>query len=198
VGTYLGTPRISRFRLGVVVALRLLAFFLALVAAARPALGWLDREQAQSQLFILLDRSRSMTVQDEPGKRSRWELLLRSLRSAARATNRLREEQLVDVKILSFAGDLREFNLDEPGEADGKRTDIGGALRALFDRRDARLRQRGCLLVSDGADNGGVPALAEAMRWRAVGGSVHTFASGNPSTTPRQNDVAITSISTSP
>ncbi|MFO0930824.1 MAG: hypothetical protein U0736_27960 [Gemmataceae bacterium] len=59
-------------------------------------------------------------------------------------------------------------------------------------------RCRGLLVLSDGADNGGVPALAEAARWNNLGVAVHTFASGNPGTTPKQNDAAITAIATSP
>src|SRR4051812_23690918 len=43
-----------------------------------------------------------------------------------------------------------------------------------------------------------LPALAEASRWRGVPATIHTFASGNPRSTLKQNDVAITSISTSP
>lgn len=54
------------------------------------------------------------------------------------------------------------------------------------------------LLLSDGADNGGVPALAEAARWNNLGTAVHTFACGNPGTTPRQNDAALTAIATAP
>src|SRR5262249_39413131 len=49
-----------------------------------------------------------------------------------------------------------------------------------------------------GADNGGIPALAEAGRFRGLGSAVHTFSAGNPGTTPKHNDAAITQVATSP
>lgn len=197
VGTYLGSSGLTRWRFVVLVTLRLLAFLLTMLAILRPSIGWTEAEQATTQLFLVLDHSRSMTTQDERGKQSRWELLTKTLEAAEPELTRLRARQ-VDVKWFRFAEELTEITPDDLGQPDGKRTDIGGALRALYDRRDERTSARGVLLLSDGADNGGTPALAEAMRWRGAGIPLHTFACGNPSTTPKQNDVAITSISTSP
>ena len=72
-------------------------------------------------------------------------------------------------------------------------------LRQLYDRREPQMALRGLLVLSDGADNGpNIPALAEAARWRGVPCTIHTFACGSPRTSLKQNDVAITSISTSP
>lgn len=198
VGTYLAAGPVSRRRIGLMIGLRLLAFLLALVAVARPALARFEDERTQTHLFVAVDRSRSMTVLDERGKQSRWEVLLRSLRAASTALARLRDEQGVEVKFFGFGETTAEFDVDAPGEPDGKRTDVGGMLRALFDQRDARRPIRGLLVLSDGADNGGVPALAEAARWNNQGVAIHTFASGNPGTTPKQNDAAITAIATSP
>jgi uncharacterized membrane protein len=198
VATYLGTPGLTRRGLAAVAGLRLLAFLLTLIAVARPSLGWSDDEKTTTQLFLLLDHSRSMTVQDERGNQSRWELLQRALAQAEPALTRLRVEQQVEVKAFRFAEELLEASLDALGEADGKRTDAGLALRALFDRRDGRVNLRGVLLVGDGADNGGTPALAEATRWRGTGAALSTFACGNPSTTPKQRDIAVTAISTAP
>ncbi|MFO0840982.1 MAG: hypothetical protein U0797_01105 [Gemmataceae bacterium] len=196
--TYLGTPGLTRRRLAAVITLRLLAFLLTLIAIARPSLGWSDEDRTTTQLFLLLDHSRSMTVQDERGKQSRWELLQKTLEQAQPALARLRDEQQVEVKVYRFADELHEAALDDLGPPDGKRTDAGAALRALFDRRDGRVALRGVLLVGDGADNGGTPALAEATRWRGAGTALSTFACGNPGTTAKENDIAVTAISTSP
>jgi uncharacterized membrane protein len=198
VGTYIGAPDVSRRRLATVVSLRLLAFLLALIAIARPALAWIDREQARSQLLIALDRSRSMTIQDATGNSPRWTAIQRALEAGGPALERLRDELGVDVRIFSFGDELADWNPDLPGEADAKRSEIGQGLRALLERRDARLNLRGALLLSDGGDNGSVPALGEASRYRGLGSSLHTFVVGNPATTLKQNDIAITSISTSP
>jgi hypothetical protein len=199
VATYVGTPRVSRIRLTAVIGLRLLAFLLALAAVWRPALARSESDQPRSLLYILVDRSRSMTIQDEQSKQSRWEQTLRSIRNSEPALARLLEEHQVEVRWFAFDQELHPFDPDEPGQADGKHTDTGEALRQLFDRRDSQIPLRGLVLISDGADNGiSVPALAEAARWRGVPCTIHTFACGNPRTSLKQNDVALTSISTSP
>jgi uncharacterized membrane protein len=201
VATYAGMPGVRRSRLLVVVPLRLLAFLMALVAVARPALAWPDDESSRSLLYVAADASRSMTIQDEQGNSSRWDLVTKWLdHKATRVVlERLAEEHQTDVRFYRFASEVGELDRDNPGEADGKRTDMGVMLRDLFERREAKVPLRGLLVLSDGADNGtAVPALAEAMRWRGAGCPVHTFAAGSPKTTLQHNDVSITSISTSP
>ena len=198
VGTYIGAPDVSRRRLATVVSLRLLAFLLALFAIARPALAWIDREQVRSQLLILGDGSRSMTISDATGNASRWNAVQRAIKASEPALERLRDELGVDVRFFTFGDDLAEWDPEQPGEADGKRTEIGRSLRDLFERRDARLTLRAALLLSDGGDNGSVPALGEASRYRGLGSALHTFVVGNPATTLKQNDIAITGIVTSP
>jgi uncharacterized membrane protein len=199
VGTYLGTPGVSRRRLGVIVALRLLAFVMAVIALARPALAWPESDRAGSLLYIAADCSESMTINDEPGGRTRWELLQHSIDACRIPLERLEREHRIEVRWFRFADGVSDFDLDSRGAADGKRTDFGVMLRDLFERREAGRRMRGLLVISDGADNGtAIPALAEASRWRSVPCSVHTFASGSPKTTRMHDDVAITSIATSP
>jgi uncharacterized membrane protein len=199
VGTYPGAATASRRRLGAVIVLRLLAFLMALVAIARPSLARPDHDRARSLLFVAVDHSRSMTIQDEQGALSRWDLIQKTLKRCGAALERLRDEHQVDVKWFRFAGETSELDPGEPGEADGKRTDMGVMLRDLFERRDSQAPMRGLLVISDGADNGtAVPALGEAARWRAAPCPLYTFGCGSPKTNIRQNDVSITSISTSP
>ncbi len=199
VGTYLGTPGVSRRRLATVIALRLLAFVMAILAVVRPALAWPDHSPAHGLLFIAVDHSQSMTIQDESAGRSRWELLKHSVKASQAALERLQQEHQTEIQWFRFADGVSEFDPANPGEADGKRTDFGVMLRDLFERRGAGLTMRGLLMISDGADNGtAVPALAESARWRGVPCPLHTFACGSPKTSLKQNDVSITSISTSP
>src|SRR5437868_7607501 len=137
-----------------------------------------------------------MTTEDERGGRSRWRQLQRGLDDSEAALARLKDEHQVEVRFFAFDSELRDFDRAKPGEADGKRTDFGTALRSLFDRREPNATLRGLLVVSDGGDNGlNLPALAEASRWRGVPCTVHTFACGNPNVAKKQADVAITSIS---
>jgi uncharacterized membrane protein len=198
IATYLAVPGVPRRRMSWILALRLLALALTLLAILRPSLGFTDRSQPRSQLFLVLDYSRSMTIKDEDQKRSRWEEALRRLKECESLLQRLRDTG-VDVQFFKFAGGASELDPAAPGTADGKRTDVGGMLRWLLERRDGRARSRGLLVISDGADNGtAVPALGEAARWRNLPCPVHAFACGRPTTSLRQNDVAITAITTSP
>ena len=200
ISTYLATPAAARRRTFVVLGLRLLAFLLAGLAIVRPSLATPERNPLRSLLLIVCDCSGSMTIQDESGHQSRWELLLRTLREGSPELDRLSEDQQADARYYKFAGDVVAFQPNDPGAADGKRTDIGAALRALFEQRDDQQPPRYLLLLGDGADNGNArtPALSEASRWRNLPCPIHAFACGNPTTTDRQNDVAITSIATEP
>jgi uncharacterized membrane protein len=200
VATYLGTPGTRRRRIAAVLALRLAAFVLAGLAIARPALAFPERNPLRSLLLIVCDHSGSMTIQDEANHQARWELLLQTLRESGPELERLREDQQVDVRYYKFAGETSEFHPDNPGAADGPRTDTGAMLRNLFDRREGSQPLRYLLLLSDGADNGSnrTPALSEAARWRGLPCPIHAFACGNPTTADRQSDVAITAIATEP
>jgi uncharacterized membrane protein len=196
--TYLGVPGASRRRVGAVLALRLLAFLLVLLAVARPSLGFPDPNQLRALLLVAVDASRSMTIQDEPGNRSRWDLAARQLKESGSVLKKLRDEQQIDIVFVRWADDVTDVQPDALGQPDGKRTETGQLLRALYERRQANRPMLGLLLLSDGADNGVVPALAEAGRWRNLPCPLHAFACGNPTTSDRQNDIAITSITTYP
>ncbi|MGH7222764.1 MAG: glutamine amidotransferase, partial [Gemmataceae bacterium] len=200
VAAYLASPAATRRRTVAVLGLRLLAFLLAGLAIIRPSLASPERNPLRSLLFIVCDHSGSMIIQDEAGNQSRWELLLRTLRESGPERDRLRQEQQMDVRFYKFAGEVVELQANDPGAADGKRTDTGAMLRALYEQRDGRQPPRYLLLLSDGADNGSArtPALSEAARWRGLPCPLHAFACGNPTTADRQNDVAITSLVTEP
>ncbi len=200
VAGYSGRGRLSPGRRGLIIGLRLLAFVLALVALWRPSLARTESDQPRSLLYIVVDRSRSMgLIKDERGNRSRWEQLVASVRASDPALGRLVEDHQVEVRWFAFDEGVVEFDPARPGEADGKRTDFGTMLRHLYDRREGQVPLRGLLVLSDGADNGqNISALAEAARWRGAPCTIHTFACGNRNTSARQDDVAITSISTAP
>ena len=60
------------------------------------------------------------------------------------------------------------------------------------------MQEQKILYRQDNSEKIDFPALGEASRYRGLGSSLHTFVVGNPATTLKQNDLAITSISTSP
>ena len=96
---------------------------------------------AATYCYVVLDASKSMTIQDE-SSRSRWDAMLQALRDAGPALERLRREQNVQIELVRFADKVEPFSLDNPGKPDGKRTDIGGMLQSLYEQYGGR-RVRG-------------------------------------------------------
>jgi uncharacterized membrane protein len=193
VRTYLQAPGITPRRLAVVLALRLAAFLLALVAVVRPYLGFPDRTRASGVVLVVLDCSESMTIQDE-GSKARWDATLTTLRQCQPLLDRLRDEQGLEVEFYRFARDTSRMQLDQPGLPDGKRTDIGATLRWMYDNRDRR-PVKALLLISDGRHNGPpqISPLAEARRWKKLC-PLNTVLVGDPTTPNGQKDVAITRV----
>ena len=191
VWTYLGVPGAGARRVLVVLGLRLAALLLACLMLLRPSLALRDNQHPPSTLLIVLDASGSMTIVDEFGPRSRWDYVRQLVRDAGPALQKLRDEQNVEVALYRFAEDVADY--DPQGQADGKRTDFGQMLHALFDRHSRDRNLRGILILSDGADNGTrFPALDEAARWRTLPCPVETFGVGQATTPNNQRDIAFT------
>lgn len=202
-GSYLNARGSARLRAGnasdarqrlLVLSLRLLAFALAFIALVRPSLGWSEGSEVRSTILLSIDASQSMSVMDEVPNASRWVHLLAQLDAARPAITKLRDTG-TDVQMVRFADKVTDWDASLP--PDGSTTDIGGMLRDLFERRDPRALPRAVLVVSDGAEHG-LGAMTEAVRWGNAPCPVTTFACGSATTTLKQNDVAITSITTSP
>ena len=197
VWTYRGVTRATGPRLAALLGLRLLALALACFMVLRPSLASKADLRLPSTLLFLLDASESMTIQDEYSGQSRWASMQRVLKDAEPVLQRLREEHNVTVVTYRFAEDIAEY--DPAGKADGRRTDFGQALNALFNLHGRDHALRGLLILSDGAENGArFPAQAEAARWRGLPCPIHTFGFGKPTTSDRQSDIAFTDIAAVP
>jgi uncharacterized membrane protein len=193
--TYCGPAAAGRRRSLPLLALRAVAFLLALLAVARPSFAFTGATPGEGGvLLVLIDASQSMTIQDESGK-PRWDFLLQTLHDAGPALDRLKDQQHVQVEFSRFADGVEPFSPDNPGAADGRRTDIGGALRRLYETNNSR-RLRGVLVLSDGRNNGPpeIDAGKEAVRFARLGCAVHTFGYGNPATPDGQRDVAVATV----
>src|SRR5947209_8195810 len=135
VWTYRGVRGSTNRRVGIVLSLRLAALVLALLMALRPSLAYREELRLPSTLLIALDGSESMTIQDEAGPRSRWDAMLRTLRQAEPILQGLHDEQNVNVIVYRFAEDaVPEDRVVPGGKADGKRTDFGKMLHAMYER----------------------------------------------------------------
>ena len=104
------------------------------------------------------------------------------------------------VHLYGFAKDFNPSTdiFDPNHPPDGKRTEFGTMLARIGERYGAERHLRGLLIISDGADNGTRPALAEASRFRGIGCPIYTFGVGRTDTRSDQKDVAFTSVTPDP
>jgi uncharacterized membrane protein len=200
VWTYFGLRGVTARRVLSVLALRLGALLLAFLAMLRPALAFRDQLKVPSLLVVAVDDSESMTIQDEFDGQSRWERLRRILAKCEPELRRLRDEHNVTIAYSRFSEGVRPFDPDDGAAvADGKRSDYGLMLHTLNDRYRGERFLRGLVVMGDGADNGARhEPLAVAGLWRNIPCPVHSFGFGKPTTSDRQSDIALTSITTEP
>ncbi len=197
VWTYRGVRQVNRKRLVTLIAIRLAALLLAGLAVLRPSLAVREDLRVPSTLLIAADASRSMTIQDQHDNQARWDYLRRLLKDCEPELRALRDEHNVTVIAYRFAEDVKELDLNAP--ADGRRTDFGEMLHAVYERHGGERALRGLLVLSDGADNGArYPALPLAAKLRSLGCPVQTFGFGKTTTSSQQKDIALTAIHADP
>jgi len=191
--TYKDVRKATRPRVLLLVGLRLLALLVALLAVLRPSLAIPSSVENQGVLLVAVDRSRSMTIQDQHDSLSRWDYLNQLMLDCQPEFERLQREHQISVRLHTFAEQLGDY---KPGEtADGKRTDFGTMLQSLHDRYAGERHLRGLLVLSDGADNGTrLPALTIAGRVRTLPCPVSTFAFGKTTTSSHQSDIALVNM----
>ena len=165
-------PADSRARFWVKLLLRETALVTGLIALAGPRYGtqYEDIIPRGSDLYVLIDVSRSMLAEDVPPSR-----LGRAKADVAALVNRLEGER---VGLIAFAGqavvkcpltvdyDAFRRSLDEldPGSAPRGGTAIGDAIRKALEVFQARAdRDQAILLITDGDDQQSYPLEAAAV-----------------------------------
>lgn len=156
-------PAGRRRTLGV---LRLLALGMVLLALLRPTLTYLRQEPVKAALLVLIDASRSMTVEDGLGGGSRWRTVGEMLSTSEESLQKL--STTGDVVGYTFAEELTPLPLATgkfalPSEPAGGASALGAALDDLLSREGGR-RVRGVLLLSDGAQRSVPPRDAPPQR----------------------------------
>jgi len=150
-------PPVSRTLRATFMLLRGLGLFLLLLLLGEPLLSLVYHRFEKPVLAVLIDQSRSMTIQDKTGDRRA--IMLKTLDSPELQTVEAKSEALFGVfdtklhLLQSFAKDSISFK--------GEGTDIGGALKQLKDLTSGRNIQ-GVLLISDGTSTAGPSPLFEA------------------------------------
>ena len=165
-------PADSRARFWVKLLLRETALVTGLVALAGPRFGTQTEEVVPrgSDLYVLIDVSRSMLAEDVPPSR-----LLRAKADVAALVNRLEGER---VGLIAFAGQAvvkcpltvdydtfrRSLNELDPDSAPRGGTAIGDAIRKALEVFQARAdRDQAILLITDGDDQQSYPLEAAAV-----------------------------------
>ena len=165
-------PPDSRTRFWVKLLWREIALVMGLIALAGPQFGsqYEDVIPKGSDLYVLIDVSRSMLAEDVPPSR-----LGRAKADVAALVNRLEGER---VGLIAFAGqavvkcpltadyDTFRRSLDEldPGSAPRGGTAIGDAIRKALEVFHARSeRDQAILLITDGDDQQSYPLEAAAV-----------------------------------
>ena len=171
----------------VAFGLRIAAVLLCLVAALRPSLMIDEKKKQQSVVLFMIDDSESMTSGDEVGGQSRWEVAKKALDSARKSIEGKSKD--LDVKSFRFATDLRDYKADDPKGPDGRETDLGSMLlKVVKDSQGVRVAS--IVLLSDGANNGGISPLVAAQQLRAQTIPVVTVGVGTTEAGKASKDLA--------
>ncbi len=170
--------RVTGRRRLVLAGLRLLVIALLIVSMLRPTRVITDVKPQPVTFVVLVDRSRSMTVKDAFGGRTRWEALTKSLDDASPALARLVKNRNCEVRAYQFDADAQTVEFKEGRIAldkvpRGDQSAYGVSLHDVL-RRETGKRLIGLLLMGDGALNttGTSAALPQAAartlaQWQA-------------------------------
>ena len=139
---------ISRVRRIGLTILRCTTLLLLIIFLMRPVARSADRDARDAIVPILVDTSRSMSIQDADGQR-------RIVRARAIVTERLLPglAQSFRTELVSYGETLGTVAADGLS-ASARRSDVAGALRAVRDRFRGQ-PVAGIVLVSDGGDTSG-------------------------------------------
>ncbi len=164
---YRGFPAGSRVRY-LLTALRFMTLILIVIVLMRPVARGTAADARDAVVAVLVDVSRSMAIEDEPGARRierARELLTGSVLPALR--NRLQ------VEVLAFGESTAPVEPDALA-ATARETDLSGALAAVREKYRGR-PLAGIILLSDGGDTG---AALDANL--ATGPAVYPIGIGSP------------------
>ena len=140
-------------RRSIISVLRLLTILLILLAMLRPTHVLIETKQQPSTLVVMVDNTRSMTIEDELGGKSRWSLLTKMFSDLAPELASLGTN--VELKAYAFDADAMPLQVEDgriilPEHPTGNRTDHGTSMRGVLGHEDGK-RLIGFLIAGDGA-----------------------------------------------
>lgn len=140
----------------ILIGLRLLAALLLIFAMLRPEIQYSETDTKDALLYILGDKSRSMTTPDGPGGKSRRETLVSTLSANAEPLKELGKS--LEIRYFDFDAQLRPAELNGPPvPPDGDWTAIGFSLDELLKESQNGKQIIGIILMTDGAQRAVAP-----------------------------------------
>jgi hypothetical protein len=200
-----GKDRLTRRKRIGLVALRLLVIALVILAMLRPTLIYMQTKKQPATLVVLCDDSRSMTVPDAVGGKTRYEALEQALAEAAPALRELARDY--EVKAYAFDAEARLLQVEKgkivlPEKAEGKQTSIGNSLDDVLRQEANQKLLLGVILLSDGAQRPAPPRdlspLTAAARLKNLGFQLHTLTFGQSRGLGQARDVAVKDLLANP
>ena len=194
----------SRWHRVAIALLRAAVIVMILLAMLRPTLIYTQTKKQDATLVVLADQSRSMSVPDAVGNKTRWDALRDALTDAAPALAKLQNE--FELKAYTFAADVHEARVEKgvielPDKPEGQQTAIGAALEDVL-RREAGKRLLGVVLLSDGSQQAyaprDLPPQIAAAQFRDRGYPLFTLPLGQSRGLGEAQDVAVKDMVVSP
>ncbi len=178
-------------------ALRLGVIVLVILAMLRPVVVSTRTIKQSATLVMLIDASRSMTVPDAVGGKTRWEALRSAIADAEDALAKLADD--FEVKVYAFDAGTRPVKIDGGKIAlektpKGEQTAIAAALQDVV-RNEAGKRLLAVVLLSDGAERSqaprDVPPRTAVAQLNNTGAPLYTVAFGQSRGLGEAKDVAV-------
>ncbi len=179
------------------IALRLLASIVLVLALLRPALIRTDNRPADAALIVAVDRSKSMTLPAGTGD-DRWTVQTEVWRKLAQAL--IGVDETLDLRLIAYDQNADSIDVSptslEALAPDGELTDLGTAARAAIQAAEGQ-PIAGVVLIGDGTQTapqttGGVGRVAETLN--SLGIPLWTVPIGPAGGQSASRDVAIDAL----
>jgi uncharacterized membrane protein len=187
------------------LALRIVIFLLVIAGLLRPTYVFTEMKRLPATVVVLVDRSRSMQVEDEAGGKSRWDALRSTLEQSVPQLRALQADY--EIKVYEFDADVSPVNFSDEAlelspRAEGQQSAIGAAIEDVL-RREAGKRLAAVILASDGVQQAYSPRdvpppQIAARRLADLVTPLYTVAFGRERSASQSRDVALTELLVNP
>lgn len=192
-----GGGRLSRGKRAVLSVLRAVAILLLLLAMLRPTAVYTRVTKQPATLVLMADQSRSMSVPDAFGGKTRYAALRQALTDAQSGLAAVAADY--EVKLYGFDGDTHAATVEGgkaalPDAPEGRQTALGAALEDVL-RFEAGKRLLGLVVLSDGAQRAIAPRDAApqgaAARLKQLGFRLYAVPFGQARGLGQARDIAV-------